>query len=196
MIRHSWRIAFPFLAGFTLSACSFGLFEDAPPPPPVTTALPSSGAYPPQSEAASDLQCVPFARLISGMPLQGDAWTWWESAEDRFARGHNPKPGAILVLAKTDRLHFGHLAVVRDIVDRRMILVDHANWVKGYVSNAMRVADVSPDNDWSELRFFNLATRAFGAVYPAYGFIYREPLSGPPLIGGLPIGLSPGHALP
>jgi hypothetical protein len=36
----------------------------------------------------------------------------------------------------------------------------------------MEVRDVSPGNDWSELQFFNLSAGAFGATYPAYGFIY------------------------
>jgi hypothetical protein len=35
------------------------------------------------------------------------------------------------------------------------------------------VTDVSPKNDWSSVRFMN-TQGTFGAVYPAFGFIYSD----------------------
>jgi hypothetical protein len=65
----------------------------------------------------------------------------------------------------------GHVAVVTDLVHGREILVSHANWGNdGRVTRDVRVIDISPGNDWSELRVWNGA--GFGKVYPARGFIY------------------------
>ena len=33
------------------------------------------------------LQCVPYARQVSGIRIFGDAHTWWGQAEGRYARG-------------------------------------------------------------------------------------------------------------
>jgi hypothetical protein len=121
---------------------------------------------------AIDNSCVLYARAASTIDLRGDAYTWWDSAAGRYLRGSDPEPGAVLVLARTDRLQLGHVAVVRQVVDARDILVDHSNWVPGQIITGMAVRDVSPGNDWSQLQFFNLSAGAFGATYPAYGFIY------------------------
>src|SRR4051794_32221196 len=42
------------------------------------------------------LQCVPFARAVSGITLFGDAWRWWSEAAGRYGRGHRPQPGGVL----------------------------------------------------------------------------------------------------
>ena len=122
-------------------------------------------------------QCAAFVREISGIPLRGDAWTWWDQAAGRFERGEAPRESAILVLRATDQLRYGHVAIVRHVVGPRVITVTHANWgnddpTRRLVHDSMPVVDVSPANDWSELRFWNAQARAFGKVYPAYGFIY------------------------
>src|SRR4051812_9021270 len=49
--------------------------------------------------SSSPLQCVPYARQISGIPIYGDAWTWWDKAAGKFERGASPKLGSIMVLA-------------------------------------------------------------------------------------------------
>lgn len=116
--------------------------------------------------------CVPYARWASGISLYGDAYQWWGNANHRYGRGHIPKPGAVLVLAKTQRLVHGHLAVVKEVKSPRLILVDHANWVADEISKDMPVKDVSSKNDWSQLRFWNESAKAFGSLYPASGFIY------------------------
>jgi surface antigen len=123
-------------------------------------------------------QCVPYARDFSGIQIYGDAWTWWSQANGRYDRGHTPQRGAVLTLKKTKRLTAGHVAVVASIIDSRHILVDHANWgnnssTRGKIHVRQPAIDVSPKNDWSQIRFLN-TLGSFGAVYPAYGFIYAD----------------------
>ena len=128
---------------------------------------------------AAILQCVQYARSITNVPLKGDAWTWWSKAPvARLARGQEPEMGAILVLRKTRILPRGHVAVVSEVVSRREIVIDHANWAsrradRGQIDLAVRVLDVSPANDWSQVRVWHAPSDSFGQrVYPAYGFIY------------------------
>ena len=123
-------------------------------------------------------QCVPYARDYSGINIYGDAWTWWAKADGNYDRGLAPKQGAVLTLKKTNRLAAGHVAVVAAIVEPRRILVDHANWgdnadLRNKIHIRQPVIDVSPNNDWSAVRFMN-TQGSFGAIYPAYGFIYSE----------------------
>ncbi len=123
------------------------------------------------------LQCVPYARLVSGIAIRGDAWTWWDAADGRYRRGSQPRPGAVLVFHRTNRLPFGHVAVVQRQVDPREILITHANWgstpaTRGRATRDVRVVDVSPGNDWSRLRVWNAELAVFGQPYLAQGFIY------------------------
>ena len=46
-------------------------------------------------------QCVPFARLISGIQIFGDAWTWWQQASGRYETGFQPRAGAVLCFKPT-----------------------------------------------------------------------------------------------
>jgi surface antigen len=119
------------------------------------------------------LQCVPYARDHSQIALYGDAYTWWDQAAGRFARGASPKAGAVMVLNGYAGPGRAHVAVVREIVDAREIRIDHANWLDDgaiYVGDPVR--DVSPDNDWSQVRVYNLKTEAWGGrIYSVQGFI-------------------------
>ncbi len=137
----------------------------------------------PQSSAADafgttgDLQCVPFARSLSGIGLHGDAWTWWDRAAGIYARGNRPEPGAVLSFPGTERMPLGHVAVVTHVLSARKILIDHANWPNaieehGAISRDIQVEDVSPDNDWTEVRVQFGEGGPLGSVYPANGFIY------------------------
>lgn len=119
------------------------------------------------------MQCVPYARAVTGLDIRGDAWSWWDQAAGRYERGSQPAPYAVLVLTKGVRLDLGHLAVVRRVLDRRRIRVDHANWANdGRIVTDMTVVDVSAANDWTEVRFWNPAADQWGNVYVAKGFIY------------------------
>jgi hypothetical protein len=63
--------------------------------------------------------------------------------------------------------------VVQQIISPREIRVDHANWLDdGSIYLNDPVADVSEDNDWSEVRVWNIRTGAWGGnIYPVQGFI-------------------------
>lgn len=129
-------------------------------------------------------ECVPFARAASGIQIYGDAWTWWDQAEGRYARGETPRVGSVIVFARSPRLQRGHVAVVSRIVDRRVLMVTHANWSRlngerGHVEQDVTLTDVSPDNDWSAVKvWYRGATGLGSTVYPIYGFVYGKPASG------------------
>lgn len=122
------------------------------------------------------LQCVPYARMVSGIGLRGNAHTWWRKAEGRFKRGHEPTPGAVLVVRANRKTPLGHVAVVTKIINDREILVDHANWLNNErIHLATPVIDVSPNNDWSAIRVWYTPGSRYGAhVYPLAGFIYAD----------------------
>ncbi|HLI12522.1 MAG TPA: CHAP domain-containing protein [Alphaproteobacteria bacterium] len=126
------------------------------------------------------IQCVPYARHISGIDLYGNAWTWWYAADGQYGRGHRPVVGSALVFKKQKHMPDGHVAIVTKVYGPREIAVDHANWApkhgpKGWVQRNARVIDVSPNNDWSEVRVWYPPIHDFGSkAYPVYGFIYRD----------------------
>lgn len=119
------------------------------------------------------VSCVPYARQRSGISLPGNAWQWWGNAAGHYARGHSPAYGAVMVFRPIYRMPLGHVAVVSRVVNAREVLVDQANWIPaGQVRLGVPVVDVSPDNDWSEVRV-GIGGGHFGSEYPIYGFIYR-----------------------
>jgi hypothetical protein len=128
-------------------------------------------------DATGVLQCVPYARFMSGIGLRGDAWTWWDKAAGIYARGNHPEPGAVLSFPGIERMPLGHVAVVTQVLSARKLLVDHANWPTamephGAISRDVQVVDVSADNDWTEVRVQFGEGGPLGSVYPANGFIY------------------------
>ncbi len=135
-------------------------------------AIPGSG--PRVVATVQSLQCVPYARQVSGVQLRGDAWTWWRLAKGSYPRDQRPSVGSILVLKKTPRLRRGHIAVVSAILSDRTILVEHANWLnRGKIHKDIPVKDVSPRNDWSQVRVWYVPSQTLGKrTYPAHGFIH------------------------
>jgi surface antigen len=109
--------------------------------------------------------------------LYGSAGGWWDEADGRYARGHAPAVGAILVFKRTRQIPSGHLAVVARIISAHEILVDHANWYHWAVSRGMSVIDTSPDHDWTSVAVMNPPSGTYGRDYPTHGFVY--PTSGP-----------------
>jgi surface antigen len=122
-------------------------------------------------------QCVPYARARSGIDLHGDASTWWDAAAGRYERGDEPKLGAVIVMTGYAGAHRAHVAVVADMVSSREIRVDHANWLNdGAIYKDDPMVDVSPDNDWTEVRVWNPQTNAWGTkTYLVRGFIGPGP---------------------
>jgi surface antigen len=146
----------------------------------VTKAVPPRKSTPSLSRSARSygpiLQCVTFARDVSGIHISGNANTWWHAAEGRFARGQRPETGAVLNFRSSGGMRLGHVSVVTRVVSPREILVDDANWAspgqrKGMIRRGASVIDVSPANDWTEVRVAN-GLGSWGRVYPTFGFIY------------------------
>ncbi len=124
--------------------------------------------------AAHRLQCVPFVREATGIDLRGNANRWWDLAKGHYERSRQPEEGAILVMRgwRTDR--HGHVAVVKEILDGRTIVIDHANWLNdGKIYLNAPVRDESPKNDWSQVRVWYTPGEQWGRrIYLAKGFIY------------------------
>ncbi|WP_158595766.1 CHAP domain-containing protein [Oleomonas cavernae] len=129
---------------------------------------------------AHAIECVPYARQVSGVAIMGDAWTWWGQARTAgYQTGGRPQEGAVMVFKRSGSMRRGHVAVVRQVVDSREVIVDHANWAsrrsgrKGRIDRGVSVIDVSPRNDWSMVRVWYPIVDDYGtSVYPLYGFVY------------------------
>ncbi|PVM93279.1 CHAP domain-containing protein [Caulobacter endophyticus] len=136
----------------------------------------------PISSAVADgyWQCVPFARLMSGIQIFGDARTWWGQATGKYDTGFVPKAGAVLCFKPTGRMNLGHVAFVSQVLTDRVIQVTHANWSvmngsRGQIEKDVTVVDVSPEGDWSEVKVWYDPIRDLGTtVYPTHGFIYQN----------------------
>ena len=138
--------------------------------------------FAPISGAMADTywQCVPFARLISGVQIYGDAWTWWRQAVGKYETGFSPKAGAVLCFKPTGKMRLGHVAVVSQVLTDRVIQISHANWSRiggsrGQIEKDVTVVDVSPAGDWSAVKVWYDPVRDLGSsTYPTYGFIYQD----------------------
>jgi surface antigen len=166
-----WRFGISFAVALSLTACASAPVAQAPRPVAATPASFHIDGLPPPT------QCALFAREFTGINIRGDAWSWWTLAAGQYPRSDVPKADTILVLKSTPQLKLGHVGIVKKVVGPREILITHANWgnddpTRRIVHDSTAVVDVSPANDWSELRFFNAPAHAFGKVYAAYGFIY------------------------
>lgn len=138
-------------------------------------ALTACGSAPRLDEGSlteREIECVPYARQVSGIQLYGDAATWWDQAAGRYSRASEPSPGAVLVFRRSPRLPHGHVSVVSALRSQREITVTQANWVHGRVAVSEPVVDVSPGNDWTVVRVWWQPSHALGATaYPTYGFV-------------------------
>jgi surface antigen len=129
---------------------------------------------------AMALQCVPYARQASGVQIFGNAKTWWAQAAGRYARGSQPKVGAVMSFKATRSMPLGHVGTVSRIISDREVLIDHANWSliggrRGQIERGARVLDVSAKGDWSAVRVWYAPLRGLGtSTYPLNGFIYKD----------------------
>lgn len=126
------------------------------------------------------LQCVPYARQVTGVRIYGDAHTWWGQAEGRYARGASPRVGAVMAFRPHGNMRLGHVAAVSRIVDSRTVLLRHSNWSlingrRGQIEDNVRAVDVSSGNDWSEVRVWYDPIQGMGTTHwPVHGFIYNR----------------------
>lgn len=124
------------------------------------------------------LQCVPYARAVTGIDIRGDAHSWWDQAAGRYNRGQQPQVGAVMSFRPHGIMRLGHIAAVRKIIDRRTVMVSHANWSaidgqRGHIEENIRVVDASADNDWSVVQVWYTPNGALGTtLWPLNGFIY------------------------
>ena len=139
-------------------------------------------SFAPVSTAFADTywQCVPFARLLSGIQIFGDAWTWWRQASGKYETGFQPKTGAVLCFKPTGKMRLGHVAVVNQVLTDRVIQISHANWsqiggTRGQIEKDVTVVDVSTQGDWSAVKVWYDPVRDLGgSTYPTFGFIYQD----------------------
>jgi surface antigen len=130
------------------------------------------------AEAQPYLQCVTYAREVSGIQIYGDALTWWDQAEGRYQRGHQPRVGAVMAFEPYGSMTRGHVATVSRVIDSRTVLLRHANWSpidgrRGQIEDGVRAIDVSPGNDWSMVRVWYAPIQDLGTTaWPVAGFIY------------------------
>lgn len=143
---------------------------------------------PPGNPAIRYLQCVPYARDVSGIRIFGDAHTWWGQAEGKYARGNQPKVGAVMSFKAFGGSRLGHVAAVSRIIDARTVLIRHANWSpingrRGQIEDDVRAVDVSEANDWSEVRVWFAPIQGLGTTHwPLNGFIYSDKPGGETLL--------------
>jgi surface antigen len=152
--------------------------------PAFADSAPYAGDFSNGASLPSYLQCVPYARRVSGISIYGDAHTWWDQAEGRYARGKSPRVGAVMAFPAYGNMRLGHVATVSQIVDSRTVLLRHANWspingTRGQIEDNVRAIDVSPGNDWSEVRVWYAPLGGLGTThYPVQGFIYNQKSAG------------------
>jgi surface antigen len=135
-------------------------------------------ALPTPSAFASFLNCVQYVRQVSPIEISGNAWMWWNNAKGRYNIDHRPARNSVLVFQRTKSMPAGHVAVVRDILDRRTIRIEHANWaprsgMKGRVSTEL-VEDISANNDWTSVHVMHKPSMSFGKPYATNGFIHPQ----------------------
>jgi surface antigen len=125
---------------------------------------------------AKILQCVPYARAVSGIAIHGNAWTWWGQADGKYERGNTPQIGAVMSFQRTAHMPLGHVATVSAIVSDREVLLTHANWSRrGGIERNVRAVDVSAAGDWSQVRVWFAPIGDLGlSTYPVNGFIYSN----------------------
>lgn len=180
----SLRIPALGLVAAALTACATSpapVASRVPVRPPVAWAAPSfeGSGSPRVVDEGAPLQCVPYARIASGIDIYGDANTWWTQAEGRYPRSNSPSPGSVFVMRGYRDPSRGHVAVVTEIVSPRVIKVNQANWLnRGEITIGVPVTDVSPNNDWTEVRVWYIPNQEWGArTYSADGFIHPFPFA-------------------
>ena len=134
------------LAAFTVIAAAAAM-----------TQTPAQARTSASAELPAYLQCVPFAREVSGVQIYGDAHTWWQQAVGKYKRGNTPRIGAVMAFRPHRNMRLGHVAAVSRIVDSRTVLLSHANWSpingrRGQIERNVKAIDVSPNNDWRQVR--------------------------------------------
>lgn len=148
------------------------------------------------------LQCAPYARQTSGIQIYGNARTWWSQAAGRYERGRAPRIGAVMTFKPHRNMVEGHVATVSKIIDKRTVLLDHANWSpingrRGQIERGAKAVDISRNNDWSEVQVWYAPLNALGKTrWPLYGFIYNNDADAKAGVSGAARSASKSNAAP
>lgn len=161
-------------AGFALGGCAG---ESSETRSPVVTL----------SGASARIDDVAYVKSVTGIAIPGEAWTWWDGSNGRYARGHRPMQTAVLVFRQQQNLPAGHLAIVTKVLSSREVRISHADWAstwatRGRITGNVPVLDVSRANDWTQVRLWYGDHGTVDNVYDTYGFVYggAEPPDQPP----------------
>jgi hypothetical protein len=154
-------------AGLALGGCAGG---NAEPKSPVVTL----------SDASARIDDVAYVKSVTGIAIPGEAWSWWDGSNGRYARGHRPLPSAVLVFRQQQKLPAGHLAIVTRLLSPRELRISHADWAstwatRGRITGNVPVLDVSRANDWTRVRLWYASSGTVDSVYDTYGFVYGGP---------------------
>lgn len=126
------------------------------------------------------ISCVPYARQATGMAISGNGRDWWHNAAGAYDRGNRPEVGSVMAFPASGGMRAGHVAVVERVVSQRELLIHHANWGgpgirRGSIMRGVSVIDVSPHNDWTQVRVqVGHSSEYYGRVYAVYGFIHNR----------------------
>lgn len=175
MVGSFLRFAAVAVFSLSLAACATPDYDYSYAPAPAAHHKTAAAVTPRTgvSDAGKPLQCVPYARAHTGIAIFGDAYTWWDKSNGVYAHNESPKLRSVMVLTGYAGPNRAHLAVVSSLVSDREIRIDHANWFNdGAIYRDDPVRDVSPDNDWSEVRIWNIRSQSWGTrTYLVRGFI-------------------------
>ena len=117
--------------------------------------------------------CVRYARSLTDVEINGNAWSWWERAAGVYQRGGDPAVGAVLVFQRGyGGMRLGHVSAVTGIIDDRTILVTHS-FGGPILWRDVPIVDTSPANDWTRVRVWHGPSRQMGTTdFATYGFVY------------------------
>jgi hypothetical protein len=151
-------------AGLSLAGCAG---DSAEPQSPVVTL----------SDSSARIDDVAYVKSVTGIRIPGEAWSWWDGSNGRYARGAVPAPTAVLVFRQQQNLPLGHLAIVTKVLSSREVRISHADWsstwaTRGRITGNVPVLDVSSRNDWTKVRLWYAARGTVENVYNTYGFVY------------------------
>lgn len=183
-VQGAWASSLAGLAALTLLvACAGPATVAAVPPVQVQSTAPTEplelASLAQIRKGEKRLECVTYARQVTGMDVRGDAWRWWDNSKGRYQRGPTPEAGGVLVFRRINGSP-GHVAVVNEVVNDRLVIASHANWLNdGRIHENTPIQDVSEKGDWSAVRVWYTPGQQWGrSTYRTYGFVYsRQPMT-------------------
>lgn len=108
-------------------------------------------------------QCVPYVRYETGIPIYGDAHTWYYKAKSLgYATGDAERKSAIVVFKK-GALPYGHVGIIKSIDADNKITIRDSNWC----SNNCEIISEDQFNVVSSTQL-----QSGSKTYDLWGYIY------------------------